>query len=438
MSMVAAVLLWRVLPGRDTVRQAMATDALDQIFEHLADGELDEALSQLDTLLIAHEFAPRLHALRARILLATNRATEATISVKRALALDAEDAYIHRTAAEVWIELQEPAAAVAAARQALAIDADDHEAIILEARARTLLGHWDQVVSRCDYVLMFEPTNEGAAILRAIALASKKGNRLTLGSEDWEQLARSFPLNAFARAGHAWKLLEWGDRSAAEEQFQQALALDPSSAFAKRGLVATLKAKYPGYSLLLKYFFWMNELSPRTRTFVAIGGLLGYNFLRRSARLNPELEPFLLPFIIAYAVFIFMTWMADPLLSLVLMVLPEGRKFLSEDDKQSGLLVGAFLGAAIVFAILAETTEWRGAFNGVLTMAATSFTVAGAFKCEDPYRARLLRVATFFAAAGLLSTVVSNPLAGILVVIVVVGMIISAWVARSWSEASYA
>jgi tetratricopeptide (TPR) repeat protein len=416
----------------------MATDALDQIFDHLADGEFDEAMRQLDALLAAHEFAPRLHALRAHLLLATNRPTEATISIKRALALDPDDPVIHRTAAEVWIALQEPAAAIAAARKALAIDADDHEAIILEARARTLLGQWDEVVSRCDYVLMFEPTNEGAAMLRAIALASKKGNRGTLGSEDWEKLARSFPLNAFARAGHAWKLLERGNRSAAEEEFHQALALNPNSAFAKAGLVTTLKAKYPGYSLLLKYFFRMNELAPRTRTLVAIGGLVGYNILRRSARLNPELEPFVLPFLIAYAIFVFMTWMADPLLNLLLMVHPEGRKVLSDEDRLSGWLVGACIGAAIVFAILAETTGWRGAFNGVVTMAATSFTVAGAFKCEGIYRARLLRVASFFAAAGLVSTLVSNPLAGILVAIVVVGMIISAWVARSWSEASYA
>lgn len=152
----------------------MPLEGVEQIFEHLEDAEFDEAIRQLDTLLSVEGSAPRLHALRALILVATERPTEATISVKRALALDADDSYVQRAAAEVWLAMQEPAAAIAAARHALLLDADDHEAIILEARARALLGQWDQVISRVDYVLAFEPTNEGAAVLRAIALASKK------------------------------------------------------------------------------------------------------------------------------------------------------------------------------------------------------------------------------------------------------------------------
>lgn len=417
----------------------MALDAVDQIFEHLADGKLDEAIRELDALLAVHGEAPRLHALRARILIATERPTEATISVKRALALDASDSYVHHTAAEVWLAMQEPAAAITAARTALSIDADDHEAIILEARARALLGQWDQVISRVDYVLAVEPTNEGAAVLRAVALASKKGNKGTLGSADWEQLAASFPLNSFTRAGYAWKLLQRGDRPAAEEEFQQALILDPSSGWAKAGLVATLKAKYPGYALLLRYFFWMNELSPRTRTLVAVGGFVGYNFLRRAGRLNPELEPILIPIFIGYALFILMTWLADPLLNLVLMAHPEGRRVVSDDDKQSGLLVGACLGGAVLFAMLRLLTSWDGALNGAITIGVTSFTVAGAFACvPGKHRSRLLKLATIFVVAGLASTVVSNPLAGTLVAVVVVGVVITTWVARSWAEASYA
>lgn len=203
--------------------------------------------------------------------------------------------------------------------------------------------------------------------------------------------------------------------------------------------MAALKAKYPGYALLLKYFFWMIRLSPRTRTLVSVGGLLGYNFLRRTATQNPEIKPFLVPFLIAYLLFILMTWLADPLLSLLLMAHPEGRQVLSDDDRKSGLLVGACLGAAIVLAMLRALTSWDAALYGAVAIGAASFTVAGAFKCAPgTYRSRLLGVAVIFVTLGLGSTVVADAVAGTLVAIVVVGVIITTWVARSWSEASYA
>ncbi|HWL39994.1 MAG TPA: tetratricopeptide repeat protein [Gemmatimonadaceae bacterium] len=416
----------------------MPNQDLDRIFEHLADSQYDEALRLLDGLIEALPSHARLHALRAFVLVRMDRPTEASISVERALALDEFDSYVYHAAAEVALAHFDPHAAIAAANKARELDPESNAAIFLEAHARMLLGQWGIVRVRMDYILGLEPNNEHAAVLRATALELRQEGKGPLTDSEWAELSRKFPLNSVARTGYAWRVLEQGRRSDAEEEFRQALALDPSSKSAKHGLVLALKAKYPGYGLLLRFFFWIYSLEPRTRTLLAIGGVVVYNSLKGTMRDNPEMKPVILPFLIAYMVFVFAAWLADPLLSLLLMLRREGRQFLSDDDKKSGILVGCCLGAGILLGLAGAFTPWRAALNGAVAIAVTSITIAGAYNCAaGTDRSRLLLAAGMFVALGLMSTLSEHGGGPTLTLIVIFGVVISAWVARSWSERSH-
>ncbi len=416
----------------------MPNQVLDRIFEHLDDAQFDEALRLLDSLLDALPSNARLHALRAFILVEMDRPTEASTSVGRALALDQFDSYVHNAAAEVALAHADPNTAIAAANRARELDPNDNRPIFLEARARMLRGQWGIVRVRMDYILGLEPDNELAAVLRATAAEFRQQGKGPLTDEEWAELSKRFPANSIARTGYAWRMLEQGQRSSAEEEFRQALTLDPASASAKHGLVLALKAKYPGYGLLLRFFFWAYSLEPRTRTIVSIGGVVAYRGLRGTMRDNPATEPFLLPLIIAYAIFVFAAWLADPLLSLVLMMREEGRRFLDDEDKRSGILVGCCLAAGMVLGLVSVYTPWRAAANGAVAIAITSLTIAGAYNCAPGiYRTRLLRAAGTFVAIGAVSTLSERGIGPTLMVVVFLGVVICAWCAQAWGERSY-
>ena len=70
--------------------------------------------------------------------------------------------------------------------------------------------------------------------------------------------------------------------------------------------------------MLLRYFFGMGRLSKRAQWTVIIGGVIGFRVLRQVARTNPSLAAWIWPVLIAYVVFVFLTWTAESLSNLLL------------------------------------------------------------------------------------------------------------------------
>lgn len=66
-----------------------------------------------------------------------------------------------------------------------------------------------------------------------------------------DDLLDRYPASAWARAGKGWGLLEGGRAGEARETFEQALALDPTPAWAQHGLVESIKA---ANAMLLRVF----------------------------------------------------------------------------------------------------------------------------------------------------------------------------------------
>jgi tetratricopeptide (TPR) repeat protein len=427
-------------PERDDDRedQQDVEQAIDGIIARAEDGQVAEAIASLDEVLAELNDAPRLHALRAFLLVEVDRVAEAQRSVDLAYALDEEDPYVLHAVGRVALAAGEPDRAIAAARQAYALDPADHAAIILEARARAMLGQWDEVMSRADYVLTEQPDNAEAAFLRIAAIESRTRGGKKLDAAEWDQLAARFPHIAIARTGRAWTLLHRGRATQAEAEFRDALALDPSDPWAREGLVMALKARYPGYTLLLRFFFWLQSLEPRTQLFVLIGGVIGSRMLRRVAEAQPSLAIVVWPVIIAYFAFVLLTWLADPLLNLALMAKDEGRRLLSEDDRKGATAVGAALAVGLLLAAIGGLTPWKHALLGGMAIGFTSLTLAAAYHCAPgKYRDRLLGASAVFIVCGVGAMVSPDGLRGLLLAVAIFGVVISTWVSRMFIRKSH-
>lgn len=410
----------------------MSEITLNDIIALADDGEVEAALAQLDALIAEHNDVAAFHAIRAFFLLDLGRVADAERAAELAHALDDEDPVPTLTLARVALARGEPNEAITWARAAMERAPEMLEALVVEARARAMLGQWEDVIARADYVLGADPHNAEAAFLRIAAIESRDRGRGRLNEAEWDDLAARFPHVATARTGRGWALLQRGRAKGAEAEFRDALALDPSDPWAKQGLVVALKARYPGYTLLLRFFYWLQSFEPRTQTIILIGGVLGARTLSRAAKNDPDLAPFILPVIVLYFAFVFVSWLADPLLDLTLMARAEGRRLLSDDDKRGALAVGRTLGVAILLSLAGLAVESLRLFLlPGLAIGFTSLTVAAAYQCAPgKERTGLLIASRAFAGLGLAAIVAGPQLGAGLVLLVFVGVAIGTWVSR--------
>src|SRR5690606_32575690 len=129
--------------------------------------------------------------------------------------------------------------------------------------------------------------------------------------------------------------------------FRESLRLDPTNDWAKAGLVEGLKASNFIYAWMLRYFLWMQGLSPGARWGIILGGYFGSRMLNGLAKANPALAPWVFPILLLYIVFAVMTWLAAPIFNLLLFLHPLGRHALGTDQKAQASWVGACLAIAL-------------------------------------------------------------------------------------------
>ena len=406
----------------------MQTDPIEQVLEYLADGQQTEALEQLDRLIREEPYHGTAHALRALIHANQGLLDRAADDARIAKQLASDHPFVLYVVGAVALQQGAVLEAIRAAQEAQQLNPTYADAVLLEARARATAGQWARVIALADRVVEQEPGHEEAAVLAAVARdVAREG---VLDDEAWKALAERFPLNPVARAGSGWTRMHAGQMRAARAEFEQALALDPTLPWAKQGLVLALKARNPVYALLLRFFLWFSGLPTRTRTYVLIGGLLAYNFLRRTARTEPELKPFITPLLIAYAGFVVLSWLADPLLNLLLMARPEGRRLLTPDEKRGALLVGACLTLAAVLGAIAAFTPWKNAGLSAFGVAFTSFAVAAAYQRKGRKRTQLQVLASIALCSSLGAAVLPEQFAGIALAIAILCIVVGTWMSH--------
>lgn len=156
-------------------------------------------------------------------------------------------------------------------------------------------------------------------------------------------------------ANQGWALLHRNDPTAALDHFREALRLDPTNDFAREGLLTALKARNPVFRLLMAYFLFLSRQQSAMRWVIILGVFFGQSLLRSVAKNHPELGIIIYPLVALVAVFIYSTWLADPLMNLVMRFDRYGRHALTDDQrKQSNLVGGCLLLAAGMF-----ISEWQ-------------------------------------------------------------------------------
>lgn len=347
------------------------------------------------------------HALLGMCLLEREQYAPATESVQRAIGLAPDWAFAHYALACVMLRRNRFDEARQAIDAALAIAPEDADSWAVLGNVRFAKRQWQGALEAALQGLACDPEHGACSNLRAMALV-KLGRNEEAGATIDSALARD-PEDALTHANQGWTLIHGGEHRRALEHFREALRLDPELDWARQGIVEAMKSQYFIYRWMLVYFLWMARLSGRAQWGIMIGGYLGYRFVHSLARQNPELGVFLWPLVIAYIVFVFLTWMSVPLFNLLLRLNRFGRLVLSREQTVAANWVGGLFAVSLV-ALAAFLISWQvELLLATLVGLLLSIVVAGTFQSPKGWpRATMGAVSLLLAGIGVASIWVNH------------------------------
>jgi tetratricopeptide (TPR) repeat protein len=405
---------------------------------------------------------------RARALIDLNRPGPAEEEVRREIATEPDNAEAHALLARILSRLERHGEAEEAARQAIHLapgESDGHFALaaVLVGAERmdeaeraidtairlapyyagyfALLGaihlerrRWEQALAAAEHGLELDPEHVDCLNVRATALRQlgrpDEAEAATLGALELD------PESSFSHATAGWNFVQRGDYERAATHFREALRLEPDNEMAREGILAVLKARNPIYRVMLRYFLFMSKLSGRMAWFVIIGAYVGQRLLRELVKAQPGLAPIVVPVLVLYFGFAFLSWAANPLFNLLLRVNPLGRAALTPRQVVASNWVGGLLVVAVASLVLWFATDRLAAVTLAAVCGMMIIPVSGAFEIESTRGRKVLGV--YAIVMGILgavivgTAVVSASLATGPVTLFVLGFFGFGWVANAY------
>lgn len=335
-------------------------------------------------------------------LIRQDKYADALQPAKQAVALEADHPYYLFILGYAWLFNNQVNKARETVRAALHLAPDSGELYHLMAQIEFHERNWDLALHNVEKGLELEPEHESLVNLRTMILV--KLNRTAEAGDTVDSALHKNPENAWSHANKGWVAVEKGDYAGAQKSFMEALRIDPTNEHAQEGLKESIKAKNPLYRVVLRYFLWMNKLSEGKQWLVIIGAYVAFRIVRSVSRDNPGLQPFLMPLIVLYIIFVYSSWIAGPISNLILRLHPLGKHALTEDERQGSSLTGICLCAAALTMLAGFLLNSSPLMLGGTVLFVLLIPVAGMYSTRPGGSARksLGWYAGVLAVAGLL------------------------------------
>ncbi|HEX2092950.1 MAG TPA: tetratricopeptide repeat protein [Longimicrobiaceae bacterium] len=318
-----------------------------------------------------------LHALLAICHSDLGQHEEARREAREAVGLAPDFAYAHYAHGLVLMAAGWEAEAEEAAREAVRLD--PHYPPYQAGLAYILLRRlrWSEALEAADRGLGIDPYDAECANYRARAL-----RELGRGEEALATLRRSLahdPENPDTHTTLGWTLLRRRAPRRAAEHFREALRLDPRFDQARQGFLEALRARHPLHAAIQSALLSLKDIP----AWLAWGLL--YFSVAAFAQAATDGVPrgasltFLAVLVAFSLVRILASWTSEPLLDLLLLLDPEGRRVLARRQRVGAALMGgAFLlaGAAWMAVVVSVLLLPVPAPGEAIDPAAVSLTAA--------------------------------------------------------------
>jgi tetratricopeptide (TPR) repeat protein len=409
----------------------MTTSKLDAAFTFAANGDWPRVVPAARQALASDPEDANAHALLALGLAHVEQAREAVEAGRRAVALDPELSFAHYAHGWALLEYDDSKGAERAARAALRLQpgADEH-ALLAQVHSRQ--RRWKEALDIAERGLALEPEHQSCANFRALALTNLGQTAAATGAV--HLALASDPDDAYSHANRGWILLRESRVEEALDSFRTALRLDPTMDWARLGIIEAMKARKGVYRLIMRYSLWTSSLSTQARWFLIIGLYFGSRTVRSILRENPTLLPILGPALAAYGVFVFGSWIADPLSNLFLRLNPVGRLALTRFETAAANVVGVCLALAIVSGLVFITTRSTPWLVLAVVCALLLIPIGGAVTAHGTRAWRPMAIAAGALAAcgagAVILSLVHPASGGVLLAVLFVSAFAWSWIAN--------
>ncbi len=235
---------------------------------------------------------------------------------------------------------------------------------------------FQEALELADEGLSQDPKNITCLNVRSTAL-----NKLKRSAEAMETMYRALetdPENDYTHTSMGWNFLEKGRNREAAVHFTEALRLNPNHTNARIGLKESLKSKILPYKWILQYSFWINNKGKKARWIIPIAQ---YFIVRLIAGVTSLMGKTWtasgLVVIAIYILFVFTTWVINPLANFMLLFNKSGRYAVSNREKWNAILLIACILVAIAFFVLSlNTSPVENQLSPFLIAAIISLTVS--------------------------------------------------------------
>ncbi|BAZ13200.1 TPR repeat-containing protein [Calothrix sp. NIES-4071] len=400
-----------------------ATLLIEQSRYQMAERELRQALAQAPSDAYAT-------ALLGLCLNYQQRYQEAIAAAGTAISLAPDDAFSHYTLSCILCERWELELAEKSIREAIRLNCYQASYFALLSRCKYNQKLWQDALDAAQNGLAIDPENVECLNYRALSLSQLgKGDQAV---EVIESAIATAPLNASCYASSGWILLSHGkSHQKALEYFREALRLNPNLEWARSGIIEALKAQNPLYRLMRSYFLWSSRLNNTTRWVFTIGLYFAVRFLLVGLN-QVGLKQLVIVVAIGYLLFVILTWIIDPLFTLLLRFDKFGRLALTETEILQSNYWGACFGIAILSFFVYLFTNHNTALIGAAVFGLLLIPTAASFHCEIGFPRKTMRIYTIsLAVLGCLSIILSlaNTIWIIPMALFLVGAVASSWVA---------
>jgi len=189
---------------------------------------------------------------------------------------------------------------------------------------------YEEALQHANEGLELDPENITCLNARSRALSKLKRN--TEAEETISDTLSNDPDNKFTHTTVGWNYFERGNHKKAEHHFREALRIDAGFESARLGLKESLKSHFTPYKLIVQFSLWMSDKGKTFQWIFIIGLYVLFRVLRNVANTNQQLKPFILPLIVLYFVFIFFTWIANPIANFFLLFHKDGKYSLTKSE----------------------------------------------------------------------------------------------------------
>ena len=313
------------------------------------------------------------------------RKAEATETAQRAVAVAPDESLSHYALSTCFLQRNRFDEAEAAIQTALNLDPYDADAFAV--LARTLFGRkrYEDALATLDQGLAIDPEHGDCSNLRAITL-ERLGREFEAVEASTDRL-RQNPQDPMAHASHGYTLLQSGNYKEAQVAFREALRLDPENDMARVGLINALNNRSFLFRMVHRFYVMLSRINGKSAFLLIFGAWVLMQVLSQVAESYPIVQPIVFPIIVLYAMFVVLTWIANPLFNTFLRFHPFGQHLLNRAQTWASNLIAPCLLLSVFSLGLGWIVAniWLGILAGAYWLG-MAIPIAGTFSPDEPKR----------------------------------------------------